>query len=86
MSKTSEPLPKDILALSFEEALAELEGIVSKLEAGDVGLEQSIDIYTRGTQLRSHCDSKLGDAKARIEKITLSSDGQAKATEPFTAD
>ena len=51
MSKTEE-LPKDIVELSFEDALSELEGIVSKLEAGDVGLEQSIDIYTRGTQFQ----------------------------------
>ena len=86
MTKTSEPLPKEILDLNFEQALSELEGIVSKLEAGDVGLEQSIDIYTRGTQLRRHCDSKLNDAKARIDKITLSSDGQAQGSEPFTVD
>lgn len=86
MTKTSEPLPKEILDLNFEQALSELEGIVSKLEAGEVGLEQSIDIYTRGTQLRRHCDSKLNDAKARIDKITLSSDGQAQGSEPFTVD
>lgn len=86
MSKAAETLPKDITELSFEDAMSELEGIVSKLEAGDVGLEQSIDIYTRGTQLRQHCDSKLKDAKARIDKITLSDDGKAQGSEPFTAD
>ena len=86
MSKTAEAVAKDIEGLSFEEALTELEGIVSKLEAGDVGLEQSIDIYTRGTQLRQHCDSKLKNAKARIDKITLSNDGQPVGSEPFSAD
>ncbi|MCK5041578.1 MAG: exodeoxyribonuclease VII small subunit [Sphingomonadales bacterium] len=85
MSKTEE-LPKDIVELSFEDALSELEGIVSKLEAGDVGLEQSIDIYTRGTQLRQHCDSKLKNAKTRIDKITLSSDGQPQGSEDFNPE
>lgn len=86
MSKTVDDLPEDIQSLSFEAALSELESIVSKLETGDVGLEQSIDIYTRGTQLRQHCDSKLKDAKTRIDKITLSDDGQPQGTESFKVD
>jgi exodeoxyribonuclease VII small subunit len=86
MSKAKDELPEDIAKLSFEDALSELEGIVSKLEGGDVGLEQSIDIYTRGTQLRQHCDSKLKDAKTRIDKITLSDDGQPQGSENFSVD
>jgi len=86
MSKAENSLPKDIVEMSFEAALSELEGIVSKLEAGDVGLEQSIDIYTRGTQLRQHCDSKLKDAKTRIDKITLSEDGKPKGSEDFSVE
>ena len=86
MSKAENSLPKDIVEMSFEAALSELEGIVSKLEAGDVGLEQSIDIYTRGTQLRQHCDSKLKDAKTRIDKITLSEDGKPKGREDFSVE
>ncbi len=42
-------IPKEILALSFEEAMNALEEIVGKLESGEVGLEDSIDMYTRGT-------------------------------------
>lgn len=86
MSKAEDSLPKDITELSFEAALSELEGIVSKLEAGDVGLEQSIDIYTRGTQLRQHCDSKLKNAKTRIDKITLSADGKPQGSEDFSVE
>ncbi len=68
-------IPDDIKAMDFEEALGALEDIVRNLESGQVSLEKSIDIYTRGTQLRAHCDEKLKDATARIEKITKSGNG-----------
>ena len=63
-------ISEDIRALSFEQALAELESIVDRLETGDVALEESIEIYQRGAQLRAYCDEKLKTAQARIEKIT----------------
>lgn len=66
----------DISTLSFEIALAELEQIVARLEGGKVDLEDSIKIYERGEALRKHCDSKLAEAEARIEKITLSPQGK----------
>lgn len=74
-SGSSVEIPDDIKTMKFEEALAALEDIVRSLENGDVSLEQSIDIYTRGTQLKAHCEDKLKDATARIEKITKSGDG-----------
>ena len=49
----------DIKNLTFEEALSELEEIVEKLEQGDIDLEDSIDIYERGTLLKNHCEKKL---------------------------
>ena len=66
----------DISTLSFERALAELEAIVARLEGGKVELEESIKIYERGEALRKHCDAKLAEAEARIEKITLSPQGK----------
>jgi len=78
--------PKDIASLSFEDALAELESIVNKLESGEVGLEASIDLYTRGTALKSHCDAKLKDAEARIQKLTLDAAGEPQGTEPFAEE
>jgi len=66
----------DISTLSFEKALAELEAIVARLEGGKVELEESIKIYERGEALRKHCDAKLAEAEARIEKITLSPQGK----------
>jgi exodeoxyribonuclease VII small subunit len=67
--------------LSFEAALRELETIVSRLEQGDVDLEDSISLYERGTALKAHCEQKLKGAEARLEKIVLGSDGQPKGVE-----
>jgi exodeoxyribonuclease VII small subunit len=75
--------PADIAKLPFEAALAELEGIVEKLEKGAVALEESIKIYERGEALKAHCDKLLRNAEMRIEKITLSADGKPKGTEPL---
>lgn len=72
----------DIRQLSFEQALSELETIVDRLETGDVALEESIEIYQRGAQLRAYCDEKLKSAQARIEKIT----GDGGGTSPLDAD
>ena len=87
MTAKSDPIsgaiPDDIQKMAFEEALAALEQIVGKLESGEVSLEESIDIYTRGTHLKRHCQDKLKDAQARIEKITVSDSGEASGTEPF---
>lgn len=72
----------DLKSMSFEIALAELEGIVAKLEGGKAPLAESIAIYERGEALKSHCESLLKAAEARIEKITLKS-GKPVGTEPL---
>ena len=69
----------DIKKMSFEEALIELEGIVEKLETGTNKLDDAIGAYERGTLLKKHCESKLNEAKARVEKITTNSDGDISA-------
>ena len=71
--------------MSFEEALAELEGVVGRLETGEVPLEQSIALYERGDALKKHCEKKLRDAELKVEKIVAGSDGQATGTAPFEA-
>lgn len=68
-------IPADIATLSFEDALKELEGIVRQLEEGKGRLDEAIDAYTRGTLLKRHCEAKLAEAEARIEKIVLAPDG-----------
>lgn len=71
--------------LSFEQALGELEQIVKTLETGQAPLEDSIASYERGVALKKHCESKLRDAQAKIEKITVGNDG-ALSAEPLDAE
>ncbi len=80
------PKPADVSSLSFEQALKELEGIVTRLEQGSVPLEESIAIYERGDALRAHCDKLLKAAEAKVEKIRLSADGKATGTEPLDVE
>jgi len=53
----------------FEAAIAELEGIVKKLEEGDLPLEKSLELYERGVQLSRFCHARLEEAEHRIEVL-----------------
>ena len=77
--------PTDTTGLSFEESLAELEKIVRQREEGKGGLDASIKAYERGAALKRHCEAKLKEARARIDKIVLASDG-TPATKPIGSD
>jgi len=61
MSKTREVKP------GFEQALAELEGLVAKLESGDLSLDQSLTHFKRGVELTRHCQSILEEAQQTVE-------------------
>jgi exodeoxyribonuclease VII small subunit len=76
----------DISAMSFEAAVAQLEGIVEQLERGGVALDKSIEIYERGEALKAHCEKLLSAAEKRIEKIRLDRQGQPAGTEPLDAE
>ncbi|ACP24294.1 exodeoxyribonuclease VII small subunit [Sinorhizobium fredii NGR234] len=76
----------DVSALSFEQAVEELERIVSALERGDVALDKSIEIYERGEALKKHCETLLKAAEDRIEKIRLDRNGKPQAVEPLDAE
>lgn len=78
-------LPPDIAAMSFEEALAELEQIVKRLEEGKGKLDEAITSYERGALLKQHCESKLGEAQGRVDKIVRQGDGSL-ATEAAKLD
>ncbi|MDO5642024.1 MAG: exodeoxyribonuclease VII small subunit [Paracoccus sp. (in: a-proteobacteria)] len=71
----------DIATMSFEDAMKELEGVVSRLESGNASLEDSIRLYERGALLRAHCEARLRAAEERVEKITLAQ-GQPVGTTP----
>jgi exodeoxyribonuclease VII small subunit len=81
MSAKNKPESVPVESLSFEAALRELEGIVARLEQGEVDLEDSIALYERGQTLKAHCESKLKAAEGRLEKIVLGASGPA-GTEP----
>lgn len=68
----------DIAAKSFEDALAELEAIVRGLEEGKGNLEDAIGAYERGAALKRHCERKLNEAKAKVDKISIGPDGAAE--------
>lgn len=78
-------IPADIAKMSFEDALAQLEEIVRNLEGGDSALDDAIAAYERGAALKRHCETKLRQAQARVEKISLGADGTPD-TEPVASD
>jgi exodeoxyribonuclease VII small subunit len=67
--------PGDVQQMSFEDALAELKQIVERLEKGEGKLDEAIQAYERGAQLKRHCEQKLKEAEAKIEKIRVSGSG-----------
>lgn len=80
----TDPKSPAVDTLSFEQALAELEAIVRRLEAGEVELEQSIAMYERGAALRAHCEARLRSAELKVEQIVQAAGGVA--TEPAAFD
>ena len=75
----------EIEALSFEAALAQLEGIVRSLETGTAPLDESIELYQKGDRLKRHCEARLKAAQARIDRISLDAEGKPAGTASFDA-
>jgi exodeoxyribonuclease VII small subunit len=73
---------KPIGEMSFEEAIRELEQVVSALDRGDVALEDSIKLYERGAALKARCEAKLKEAEEKVAQITLDPNGQPTGTTP----
>ena len=73
----------DIDAMSFEDAIKELETVVGQLERGDVALDESIALYERGAALKARCEAKLKEAEEKVAKITLGADGAPAGTAPL---
>ena len=74
MAKKPQPTPKN-----FEDALRELEQILSEVESGQVGLEESLVKYERGNFLIKHCRGILGAAEKQIEILSKQADGEIKS-------
>ncbi|MEO0566787.1 MAG: exodeoxyribonuclease VII small subunit [Pseudomonadota bacterium] len=70
----------DVANMSFEEAMKALEEVVTRLERGDVPLEESIKLYERGAELKKRCEVKLAEAEEKVRAITLDADGKPTGT------
>lgn len=67
----------------FEAALSELEGLVRKLEAGDLPLDESLDEFKRGVELTRHCQTVLDKAQLTVEQLmNVDDDTSGKPFEP----
>ena len=75
---------KKIDEMSFEEAIRELESVVTALDRGDVALEDSISLYERGAALKARCEAKLKEAEEKVAAITLDSDGNPMGLKPVS--
>lgn len=71
-----------VTEMTFEQAMAELEQVVGKLERGDVALEESIALYERGAALKARCEAKLKEAEEKVAAITLDTNGEPSGLKP----
>ena len=65
----------------FEEQLAALEGVIERLERGDLTLEQSVDLFEQGLRLSNACKQQLDSAEGRIQVLVDGGNGKAKLAE-----
>ena len=68
--------------MSFEDAIRELEAVVTKLDRGDVPLEDAIALYETGAKLKARCETKLREAEEKVAQITLDGNGAPKGAKP----
>lgn len=76
----------DVSALTFDEALLELQRTVAELEQGGSPLERSIALYERGVALHERCAALLGQAELRIQKLLERSSGALEVAEIRASD
>ena len=80
MAKKTQAVPK-----TFEDGMRELESILAEVEAGQIGLEESLVRYERGSFLIGHCRSVLSAAQTQVEQLTKSPAGDVQLT-PLAED
>jgi len=74
-------MTKSIEKMSFEQALAELEEIVNKIDTGQESLADAVASFERGVTLKKHCEKMLKEAKLKIEKVTITAENKIEFTE-----
>ncbi len=72
------------MEMSFEESLAELEGIVDKLEKGQLSLDESLMLFEKGIKLVRECNDKLKSAQQKVEQL-IEENGELR-TESFDVE
>jgi exodeoxyribonuclease VII small subunit len=72
-------------SLSFEKALSDLEGIVQKLEKGDLSLSESLALFEKGVKLAKYLREELGKAEKKVEILLKDDKGEIRK-EPFDLD
>jgi exodeoxyribonuclease VII small subunit len=71
MAKSEKPTE----SVDFEKALAELEGIVKQLEAGNLALDKSLALFERGVELARACKEKLAEAELKVSQLAKDKQG-----------
>lgn len=66
---------------TFEECLEALEGVVERIESGELNLEDSLATFEKGVRLVQTCNRKLGEVERRVEVLTRDSEGRARLEE-----
>ena len=69
----------DMAERSFEEAWAELEGILERLERGELTLDESVALFERGRALAAHCQGLLDQAELRVRELSGMTDANGDA-------
>lgn len=73
--------------LSFEQALDGLDGVVARLESGEIGLEEAVGLFEQGQRYLAACRDRLNAAQGRIDELTAAelptAQGDTAAAEPF---
>lgn len=70
---------------TFEEALAQLEGVVARLEDETVGLEEAIKLFEKGVKLARRCRAQLESVERRVEQLLATAgEGEEPETAPFS--
>jgi exodeoxyribonuclease VII small subunit len=77
-------MPRKKQPLDFEQSLASLESIVSRMEQGDLSLEESLAAFEEGIKLTRECQSILDNAEQKVQVLSIENN-QLK-TEPFTLE
>lgn len=75
----------ELTVKDFESALKSLEGIVEKLEAGDLTLDRALELFEEGVRISRFCNARLEEAERKVEALTRSADGSLKEV-PFDED